>query len=98
MSVQTRLHFDRSQDAVTVERVQDVEGILEHNKILRDQTQTNTDGLKHIANIPNVILERWLNEEYARGNIGLRLFSDEFNQMVHRKLRDPEWKFLRTDK
>ena len=46
-----------------------------------------------------MILVRWLNEEHARGNTHLRLFTREFNETVVRpKLRDPEWRFLRTDK
>jgi hypothetical protein len=45
-----------------------------------------------------VIIVRWLNEEYARGNIHLRPFTREFNEtVVARKLRDPEWRLLRTD-
>jgi hypothetical protein len=46
-----------------------------------------------------VILLRWLNEEYTRGNTHLRLFTREFNDtVVRRKLQDPEWRYLRTDK
>jgi hypothetical protein len=44
-----------------------------------------------------VILVRWLNEEYARGNVQLRMFTREFDELVATKLRDPDWKFLRTD-
>jgi hypothetical protein len=46
-----------------------------------------------------VILVRWLNEEYARGNTHLRLFTREFNEtVVRRKLQDPDWAYLRVDK
>jgi hypothetical protein len=41
---------------------------------------------------------RWLNEEYALGNTGLRMFTPAFNELVARKLRDPDWKHLRVDK
>jgi hypothetical protein len=41
---------------------------------------------------------QWLNEEHARGNTGLRMFSPEFYALVARKLADPEWKHLRTDR
>ena len=44
-----------------------------------------------------MILVRLLNEEHARGNVGLRLFGKEFDELVARKLRDPEWQHLRTD-
>jgi hypothetical protein len=30
------------------------------------------------------------------GNTGLRMFTAEFNDLVARKLRDPDWAFLRT--
>jgi hypothetical protein len=45
-----------------------------------------------------IFLERWLNEEHGRGNTELRLFTPEFDALIKRKLRDPEWRFLRTDK
>jgi hypothetical protein len=95
--METKFHFD--QDSLTVENVQDVEGILENNKFLRNHaSQPKTDGLKHIASIPNVVLVQWLNEEYMRGNIGLKMYSKEFDELVERKLNDPAWKYLRTDK
>ena len=57
------------------------------------------DCARLIADIPAVILVRWLNEEYARGNSHLRLFTREFNDtVVRRKLADPDWAFLRCDK
>jgi hypothetical protein len=57
-----------------------------------------SDWGRHVATIPHVILVQWLNEEWARGNIGLRMFSPEFNALVKRKLEDPDWKYLRTDR
>jgi hypothetical protein len=94
--MQTRLTLDRGEKLIVAETMQDVEPILEHNKELRRQQQRSDWG-RHIATIPNVILVRWLNEEHARGNVGLRLFGREFDALVARKLRDPDWKHLRTD-
>jgi hypothetical protein len=56
-----------------------------------------SDWGRHVASIPNVILTRWLNEEYERGNVTIRLFGPEMDALVDRKLKDPEWAFLRTD-
>ena len=92
--VATRLHFDHGD--LHVETVQDVGDILDRNAMLRSMTQVSDWG-RHIASIPDVIQLRWLNEENARGNC-VRLHSKEFNEIVARKLRDPEWKYLRTDK
>ena len=91
----TRLSLDRGEKLIVAESMQDVEPILERNKALRGETQKSDWG-RHVASIPNVILVKWLNEEYARGNVALRMFTPEFNQLVARKLRDPEWAHLRT--
>lgn len=93
----TRLHLDRGEKLIHAERIQDVEPILEHNKALRSIPQKSDWG-RHIASIPNVILEKWLNEEYEKGNVGLRMFTKEFDALILRKLQDPDWKYLRTDK
>ena len=91
----TRLILDESD--LVEQSIQDVEPILEHNKYLRSIPQKSDWG-RHIASIPNVILVRWLNEENAHGNVNLRMFTKEFNELVQRKLKDPDWKYLRVDK
>jgi hypothetical protein len=93
--MRTNLVLDRAEKRIIAVASQDVEPILDRNKALRDERQTSDFG-RHVARIPNVILVKWLNEEYARGNTGLRMFTAEFNQFVARKLRDPDWAFLRT--
>jgi hypothetical protein len=94
--MQTRLTLDRGERLIVAQSIQDVEPILERNKILRSMPQKSGWG-RHVASIPNVILVRWLNEEHARGRTGLRLFTREFEEVVKRKLADPDWAYLRTD-
>lgn len=93
--VDFRLH--RDGDKVAIEHVQDVEPILERNKMLRGEEQRSDWG-RHVASIPNVIYVKWLDEEHARGNTSLRMFTPEFDLIVQKKLQDPEWAYLRTDK
>jgi hypothetical protein len=62
------------------------------------QRPQKSDWGRHVASIPLNIINQWLNEEWARGNVGLRLAGPEFDAMVARKLRDPDWRFLRTDR
>lgn len=95
--VLTRIHVDRSEDKFTWERVQDVEPIIERNKQLQNIEQKSDWG-RHVATIPNIFLEQWLNEEWGRGNASLRMFTQEFDALVQKKLQDPDWRFLRTDK
>lgn len=94
--IDTRVHFDDSGLISGIESTQDVEPILEHNKSLRTMEQRSDWG-RHVASIPNVIMTRWLNEEWTKGNITIKAFGPEMDALVERKLKDPEWKYLRTD-
>jgi hypothetical protein len=87
MTVFTRIHQDASERLITVQRIQDVEDILEHNKHLANQGQTFAGTWHHIGEIPNVIIERWMNED---GCNALAMSGPEFGQWVKRKLRDPD--------
>ena len=89
-------HLDKSTGQIAIERWQDVEDIIELNKAVQNTPQRSDWG-RHVASIPNVILEKWLNEEYHRGNVGIKLFGPEMDALVERKLKDPDWKWLRTD-
>jgi hypothetical protein len=95
--MRTALLLDRGEKKIIAVATQNVQPILEHNAALRGEAQRGAWG-RHVATVPNVILARWLNEEHARGNTQLRMFTPEFYALVARKLRDPEWKHLRTDK
>ena len=97
MSILVHPHFDANGDDLTIEHSQDVEPILEWNRQARCDEQRGDWG-RHIARIPNVIYVRWLNEEHARGNTALRPFTPEFDLIVQKKLADPEWAYLRTDR
>ncbi len=85
-----RPHFESDGRTFHVEHVQDVEPILERNAQLRAEPQRSDWG-RHIASIPNVIIARWMNET------GIMPFTKEFDEIVARKLKDPEWAYLRTD-
>lgn len=92
----TEIHMDASERSMTLNRVQDVEPILDLNKYLQTIRQQSDWG-RHVATIPNIFYEKWIREEWERGNIGIRIHTEEFDQLVERKLKDPDWKFLRTD-
>lgn len=92
-----RPHLASDGRELAIEHVQDVAPILEWNRLARQDEQRGDWG-RHVARIPNVIYVQWLNEEHARGNASLRLFTPEFDAIVQRKLDDPEWAYLRTDR
>lgn len=95
--VQIRAHLDSNGEDLAIEHVQDVEDILAWNKESRRDEQPSDWG-RHIARIPNVLYVKWLDEEHAKGRTDLRMFTREFDQIVHKKLKDPEYAYLRTDK
>jgi hypothetical protein len=92
--VMLRPHFDADGDHFAVEHAQDCEDIVERNKVLQAEPQRGD--FRHVASIPNVIIVRWHNEEWARGN-NVMPFTPAFDAVIARKLRDPDWAFLRTD-
>jgi len=95
--VHASIHLDSNGRDISIAHVQDVEPILDWNKAARGEEQRGDWG-RHVARIPNVIYVQWLNEEHKRGNTKLRLFTLEFDEIVQRKLQDPEWTYLRTDR
>ena len=75
---------------------EDVEPTLEHNKSLRTMSQKSDWG-RQVAKVPTVILLQWLNAEWQRGN-DIKYLSPEYYALVWKKLQDPDWAYLRTDK
>jgi hypothetical protein len=84
--------YDDAAESMTITTVQNVEPILERNKAY----QTDHDGMsptrewKWIASIPNVVLMKWRAEE------GIDWTNRNHWPAIVRKLRDPDYRFLRT--
>ena len=79
--------------SIAVVSEDDVEPMLDHNKMLQTMEQTRTDGFKHYASIPNIVMVMWLNEAWNSGH-NVRYLSSEWDEIVARKLADPEWAHL----
>jgi trehalose utilization protein len=91
------VYFDPSEKKFTHVRTQDVEDIIENNKRLQNTPQDHKAVWRHTSTIPNIFYDRWLNEEWEKGNRITSIFSEEFGKVIQRKLSDPDWRFLRTD-
>jgi hypothetical protein len=89
--------YDAAEKLTIIEEWQDCEAIIERNKALKSERQKSDWG-RHVATIPNIIISQWLKEEWDRGHSTIRLGGPEFDKMVERKLKDPDWRWLRTDK
>jgi len=85
--------YDASNDVTHIQKVQDVEPILERNKELA-KTDHQKNGIRsgwwHAASIPNVIIEKWISED------GINFYNPDHWAAVKRKLNSPEWRYLRT--
>ncbi len=91
MTVRTDFHLIEGN--MVVNRVQDIEPIIDINKALQNESQKWAGDFHHIGTIPNVVLEKWINDEGV--NI-LAMPNEEFGQFIKRKLRDPDNAWLRT--
>lgn len=92
-----RPHFDSNGKDFAVEHVQDVEPILEWAKWARGEDQPSDWG-RHTHRIPNVELVKLLDEEHARGNTSLRMYSKEWDEIFEKKLQSTDWNAYRVDK
>ena len=95
--VSTIYHVDDANGRVVLatERVQDCEDILDDNKRMQNGERQVGD-MRLTSQIPLVVIELWLREAWDRGQVGLMLADREFDEIIFRKLRDPDWKWLRT--
>ena len=86
---------DDSEHEYVFKYAQDVEPIIEQNKRL----QTDGDGyspsrtFKHLATIPDIIMMMWAQEDGVDLDL---LRRGELKDYLMRKLRDPDWRYLRT--
>lgn len=95
--VSRKYHVDNGERTITFVSVQDVEPILDLNKEDRSETQTS-DWSRRIARVPSAVMLQWFHEEHRRGNTQLRMYSKEFDELMFKKLNDPDYAYLRTDR
>lgn len=94
--VVSKAFYDAGERSFTFLRVQDVEDIIDNNKRLQNEQQRG-EWFRQTAEIPNIILHQWLLEEHARGNVTAKLYTKEFDEIIKRKINDPDYAWLRTD-
>jgi hypothetical protein len=87
--IQTRAHYDESSDKLIIERIQDVEPILESNKRAMNNACAGWKGEFHrVASIPLVIIEKYKNEK------GIDLMNDK--EALNSFLNDRDNRCFRT--
>jgi hypothetical protein len=86
--------FTGKGDSLSIERTQDVEGILQDNKELSKESDSSSKGImRRVANIPNMVIELWMKE-------GINIFDmghdPDVRKKILQRLNSPDWKYLRT--
>lgn len=91
--VTSRLHR-HGDGAITHERIQDVESILDQNKRYQNEPQKKSELMgHHKMQIPLVIIDKWANEDGA--NL-MTMNKYEASEFLKKKYNDPNWKYLRV--
>lgn len=72
-----------------VRRTYDVEPSLNNTARLRSAGGGKNEQFWHVGSIPTVVLEIWAKEA------GVRVMSPEMDDVIKRKLNDPDWAKLR---
>jgi len=84
---------DESAKKFHIHHVQDVSAFIEKNKRLQNADEYKRAGIKngwqHVAHIPDSVVMQWWKE-------GIDVFNPDHIHAVKRKLRDPEYRHLRT--
>jgi len=87
-----RHRFHGHGDSFTVEAIQDTAPILDRNKAMQNAGKQTGD-LRLVASIPAIFIEKFLNEKGA--NL-LSLGKSDFEQVIRRMRRDPDYRHLFT--
>jgi len=96
-NVATIYHLDdNGRTVLATERWQDCEAILDDNKRMQ-AGERQVGAMRLTSQIPLIVIEWWLREAWQRGQIGLKMVDREFDEIIFRKLKDPDWKWLRTE-
>ena len=89
--VTTYHHYDEADDTMTIETVQDVTPILEHNKAQQNEGFDKRSDLWHAATIPAVVQLEWMTK------FGVDLMNHDHFSAVKRLLNSSEYSHLRRN-
>jgi hypothetical protein len=90
----TTFEYDHATDETTIGREQDVSFLLDMNRAMANDEYISKEGIKngwwHYAQIPNIVIEKWLNEH------GVDLYNKDHQKAVFKLLNQPEYRYLKT--
>ena len=81
--------YSHPNDEMLVTRSQDVEPIIERNKMLQNEGPDRRAFFRHHASVPLVVVEQWLSQ-------GVNVFNKNDYPKVKKLLNSAEYKYLKT--
>jgi hypothetical protein len=89
--IKANVQHDKDADSITISHSQDVSGILEQNRIARQQEIKRGAEMQRVASIPAVVVMEWMKE-------GINVMSPNHEDLkrMKKKLNSPEYAYLRT--
>lgn len=93
--------YDTDSGVMTIKRTQDASSLLSDNAEWRAAEQSwrkKEDKWLRYASIPTLVVEAWMQEgiDVYKAETDRNGVPNEHLKAVLRKLRDPDWKFLKT--
>lgn len=88
--IHSRFHYSNHDDTWAIERVQNVEPIVERNKREAREGVNDRGEFRKVASIPLVVVEKWKNE------LGVDVFNKDHMPRVAALLNSSEYAFLKA--
>lgn len=93
--------YDQGSGLMTVKRTQDCTSVIDDNREWQSAEQNwrkKDDKWIRFASIPALVVEQWLKEgiDVLRAETDRNGVPNDHMKAVLRKLRDPDWKWLKT--
>lgn len=93
----TETKFHVNDDEFVIETVQDVQPILEQNRIMQNDTHNPKAIGRHAARIPVTVMQQWMKDFKAIHKIPYYQAPAELRDQFRRqRLNDRDWAKLRT--
>lgn len=90
----TSLDYHEQTDTAYIHREQDCQDLVDLATTVRNQPDAWSQGVKkgmaHYAIIPNIVIEKWLNDH------GVNVYDKTHEKEVYRLLNKPEYRYLKT--
>jgi hypothetical protein len=85
-----RSDFESTEDGFHIHYTQDVEDILETNKLRANNAPSRMGEFVHAADVPITIQMQWMTEH------GVDIYNPDHTQGILRLLNDPDYRYLKV--